>query len=170
MSVFHGNDLRKPSGARKRRLRDKKLFELGRPATNTQIAKEEEERKSIRVHSGTTKVRLKNALYANVYNPETKETKKAKILTEKENKANRNYARMNVLTKGAIIETEAGFAKITSRPGQSGVVNAITTEYVEVKKTTKRRAKAAKAKAKAQKPEKIEEQPAPEAQTAEATA
>ncbi|MGC8940910.1 MAG: 30S ribosomal protein S8e, partial [Candidatus Nanoarchaeia archaeon] len=32
---------------------------------------------------------------------------------------------MNVLTKGAIIETEDGLAKITSRPSRDGIVNAI---------------------------------------------
>jgi small subunit ribosomal protein S8e len=29
------------------------------------------------------------------------------------------------MTKGAIIETEMGKAKVTSRPGQDGVVNAV---------------------------------------------
>ena len=42
-----------------------------------------------------------------------------------ENKANKDFVRMNILTKGAIIETDLGKAKITSRPGQSGSINAI---------------------------------------------
>ena len=29
------------------------------------------------------------------------------------------------MTKGTIVQTEAGSARITSRPGQDGVVNAI---------------------------------------------
>jgi small subunit ribosomal protein S8e len=32
---------------------------------------------------------------------------------------------MNVITKGAIIETEDGLAKVTSKPSKDGVVNAV---------------------------------------------
>jgi small subunit ribosomal protein S8e len=51
--------------------------------------------------------------------------KKSKIKLVKENPANRNFARMNVITKGAIIETEDGMARVTSRPSRDGTVNAI---------------------------------------------
>ncbi|MGC8851015.1 MAG: 30S ribosomal protein S8e, partial [Candidatus Micrarchaeia archaeon] len=34
-------------------------------------------------------------------------------------------SRENIVTKGAIIETELGKAKVTSRPGQHGIVNAV---------------------------------------------
>ncbi|RLF79472.1 30S ribosomal protein S8e, partial [Thermococci archaeon] len=39
--------------------------------------------------------------------------------------ANRQYVRRNIITKGAIIQTEIGKAIVTSRPGQDGVVNAV---------------------------------------------
>ena len=42
-----------------------------------------------------------------------------------ENKANPNYVRRNIITKGAIVETSAGKAKVTSRPGQDGVINGV---------------------------------------------
>jgi small subunit ribosomal protein S8e len=32
---------------------------------------------------------------------------------------------MNVMTRGAIIETEDGMAKVTSRPSRDGMVNAV---------------------------------------------
>ncbi|MEM2874135.1 MAG: 30S ribosomal protein S8e [Candidatus Nanoarchaeia archaeon] len=51
--------------------------------------------------------------------------KKSKIKFVRENSANRHFVRMNVLTKGAIIETEDGLAKVTSRPSRDGTVNAI---------------------------------------------
>jgi len=41
------------------------------------------------------------------------------------NPANINYVRRNLLTKGAIITTDLGRARIVSRPGQDGVVNAV---------------------------------------------
>jgi small subunit ribosomal protein S8e len=36
------------------------------------------------------------------------------------------------MTRGAVVQTEIGLAKITSRPGQDGVVNAVlvTSEKV----------------------------------------
>jgi small subunit ribosomal protein S8e len=45
-----------------------------------------------------------------------------------ENPANPHYVRRNIITKGAVIKTELGNAKVTSRPGQDGVVNAALIE------------------------------------------
>jgi small subunit ribosomal protein S8e len=42
-----------------------------------------------------------------------------------ENVANPNYVRRNLLTRGAVIRTETGRARIISRPGQDGVINAV---------------------------------------------
>jgi small subunit ribosomal protein S8e len=42
-----------------------------------------------------------------------------------ENPANPHYVRRNILTKGAIVETEFGKARIISRPGQHGVINGV---------------------------------------------
>ncbi|MEK6949175.1 MAG: 30S ribosomal protein S8e, partial [Nanoarchaeota archaeon] len=47
------------------------------------------------------------------------------IKTISGNPANRHFVRRNIMTKGAIIETEKGKARITSRPGQDGAVNAV---------------------------------------------
>jgi small subunit ribosomal protein S8e len=48
-----------------------------------------------------------------------------KILRFESNEASKDLNRRHILTKGAIIETELGTAKITSRPGQHGVLNAV---------------------------------------------
>ena len=63
--------------------------------------------------------------YANVYDPSQKKTVKAEILKVESNPSNRDYDRRGVITKGAIIVTKLGKAKITSRPGQEGIINAI---------------------------------------------
>jgi small subunit ribosomal protein S8e len=42
----------------------------------------------------------------------------------KSNPANPFFARRNITTKGAVVETEIGDAVVTSRPGQDGLVNA----------------------------------------------
>jgi len=36
--------------------------------------------------------------------------------------------RRNIITKGAVIKTEKGPARVTSRPGQHGIINAILLE------------------------------------------
>jgi small subunit ribosomal protein S8e len=41
------------------------------------------------------------------------------------NPANKDYERRGVITKGALLETEIGIAKVISRPGQDGVINAV---------------------------------------------
>ncbi len=64
--------------------------------------------------------------FANVSDPSGK-TGKSKILRVKKSPANRDYERRGVITKGAVIETEAGEAVVTSRPTDDGVVNAVLT-------------------------------------------
>jgi len=123
MAVSHARDLRKPSGGRKRRSADKKKAELGSLPTNTIIGEPEKEHK--RAYGGNHKIKLKYVNKANVFDPKTKKHQVVELKTERENPANRNFARMNVLTKGAIVDTELGPVKILSRPGQHGVVNAV---------------------------------------------
>ncbi len=127
MSYYQGNDLKKPSGGKKRRHRKKRKYELGRPPTETRLG-EKDARKIIRVRGGNIKVRLKSAQYANVVIPGENKASKVKILAVVETPANTEYARRNIITKGTIVRTEIGLAKVTSRPGQDGVVNAILTK------------------------------------------
>ena len=49
----------------------------------------------------------------------------ARNVANRGNSANPNYVRRNIITKGAIVETPEGNAKVTSRPGQDGVINGI---------------------------------------------
>ena len=125
MSYYQGNDLKKPSGGKKRRHRKvKRKYELGRPPAETTLA-HSDVRKIQRVRGGNIKVKLRRAAYANVTDPETGKTRKVRILRVIDSKANPDYTRRNIIVKGAIIETELGRAVVTSRPGQDGVVNAI---------------------------------------------
>ncbi|WP_297506712.1 30S ribosomal protein S8e [Thermococcus sp.] len=123
MAIWQGRSLKKPSGGRIVLARKKRKRELGREPANTRVVEDVEKRKIIRTFGGNRKVRLVGALYANVF--ENGKGKKVKILNVVENPANRQYARRNIITKGAIIETEIGKAIVTSRPGQDGVVNAV---------------------------------------------
>lgn len=64
--------------------------------------------------------------FANVSDPKGK-VMRSKILRVKRSPANRDYERRGVITKGAVLETEAGEAVVTSRPTADGVVNAVLT-------------------------------------------
>jgi small subunit ribosomal protein S8e len=68
---------------------------------------------------------------ANVSDPSTGKTEKVEIVRVVRNPANVDYNRRGVITKGTIIETPLGTARITSRPGQDGIVNAILTPKEE---------------------------------------
>ncbi len=104
--------------------RNKKKYELGSYSTKTKVS-EEDQRKEVSRKGGVLKTRLKKASKANLLDPKKNSYTIAKITGVKNNPANRNYARESVVTKGAIIETDKGDAKVTSRPGQDGVVNAV---------------------------------------------
>ena len=54
--------------------------------------------------------------------------KNAKIKNVIETPANRFLARQNILVKGALIETDLGKAKITNRPSQENIVQAVLVE------------------------------------------
>jgi len=104
-------------------LKKKKFAQLGRDPTLTKIG--EKKVKSLRVRGGNEKKILYTDKMINVYDPKTKKYSKVEIKTVVENPANRHYVRRNILTKGTIVDTSLGKAKITSRPGQEAVLNGI---------------------------------------------
>ena len=53
---------------------------------------------------------------------------KVEIKNVVETPSNRFLARQNILTKGTIVETELGKAKITNRPSQEPIINGILIE------------------------------------------
>ena len=73
---------------------------------------------------GNFKVKLFATSFINVTDPNTNTTSKVKILKFESNLASKDFNRRHILTKGAVVETELGKAKITSRPRQHGVLNA----------------------------------------------
>ncbi|MEM3713032.1 MAG: 30S ribosomal protein S8e [Thermoproteota archaeon] len=123
MSIYHGDLFkRKNTGGKKNPYRSKRKYEMGRPPILTKIG-DENETKKVRTRGGGLKVRVVQAAYANVA-VEKDKVVKAKIIDVVDNPANREFARMKVITKGAIIKTEVGNAIVTSKPGSDGVINA----------------------------------------------
>ena len=114
---------RKATGGRRKAYRGSRAYEKSRYAIES--VKGENKIVTRNVRGGGLKKGLKSAEYANVVDPSTKKTEKTIILKVIKNPANRDYERRGVITKGSILETEKGKAKVSSRPGQDGVVNAI---------------------------------------------
>ena len=123
MVQWHWNlHKRKRTGGRRLIWRGKRRFERGGIPTETELGKTKI--KLEKGKGGITKARLLKGQWANIYDPENKKVVKSKITEVIENKASREYSRRGVITKGAIIKTEAGKAVVVSRPGQNGLINA----------------------------------------------
>ena len=123
MALWQGKSKRKPTGGRLSAHRSKKRSEIGNELQQAKIG--ELTRKVARSRGGTRKNRLLRTDIASVTDPKSGKSYSSKILAVIENAANPNYVRQNIITKGSIIGTEKGNAKVTSRPGQHGVVNAV---------------------------------------------
>ncbi|BAW31596.1 MAG TPA: 30S ribosomal protein S8e [Methanothermobacter sp.] len=123
MAIWQGKSNRKPTGGRLKKNRGKRKYELGREAAETRIG--ERKMRTIRTRGGNRKLRLVTDTQINVVDPDTNKVEVAEILNVIENRANPHFVRRNIITKGAIVETSKGIARVTSRPGQHGILNGI---------------------------------------------
>jgi small subunit ribosomal protein S8e len=124
MSVWHGSlRKRKLTGGRKRVYRVKRKYEQGSFPAETTLG--EPKRRSTRGYGGNIKVKVLSDKFASVTDPKSGKTQKTEILRVVRNAANVDYDRRGVITKGAEIETSLGLARVTSRPGGDGVINAV---------------------------------------------
>jgi small subunit ribosomal protein S8e len=124
MSVWHGSlHKRKLTGGRKRPYRSKRKFEKGSFPAETTLG--EPKTRVVRGKGGIVKLKALSVKFASVTDPKTWKTEKTEILRVVKNPANVDYNRRGVITKGAEVETTLGRARVTSRPGKDGVVNAV---------------------------------------------
>ena len=130
MVQYHKQPKTKASGTggKKRSLRDKILAHFGGFFSRTHFNKDakQEVRETRRTKGGSAKQAGKLVLFATVASKSG--VKKAKILNVAQSPDNPHHARENIVTRGAIIETDLGTARVTSRPGQHGVINAVLVE------------------------------------------
>lgn len=119
--TFQGNSRRNRTGGRNRPNRKKRKHELGNEPTESTV--DDQVLRTVDVRGGGTKTRVLAEDHANLV--DAGETDRVAIEGVEENPANPNYARRDIVTKGAVIATSEGRARVTSRPGQDGVVNAV---------------------------------------------
>ena len=130
MAKWHGISRRKASGGRLKRpsrYRGKRKTEI---SSENQFAfvGDKDARKLYRKTAGSQTVRVLSVKNINVNKPKEGKTVRAKITNVVRNDADTNYVRRNIVTKGAIVETDLGQVRVTSRPGMHGVVSGILLE------------------------------------------
>ena|SRR5579863_2497449 len=123
MGIWQGRSRRKRTGGRLRPIRKKRRFEIGRELQHATLGAGTVKR--YRVRGANEKLRILTATTVNVFDPSTRKMQVAKIVTVRENPANANYVQRNIITRGAILETELGLVQVRSRPGQDGVLNGV---------------------------------------------
>jgi small subunit ribosomal protein S8e len=123
MAIWQGKSVRKLTGARTKSNRNKRKMEFGRDPAETKIG--DRKIKKIRTKGGQEKIRLTNDQKINVVDPNNNKVQVADILSVVENQANTHFVRRNIITKGAVVDTSLGKVKVTSRPGQHGIINGI---------------------------------------------
>ena len=111
---------RKISGGKYHANRKSRLYE--RQTQEKHVILGEIKRKTIRRRGGEHISVMLRADIANISDGKT--IKSAQIKNVLETPQNKFLARQNRLTKGAIIETSLGKARITNRPTREGMINA----------------------------------------------
>ncbi len=112
----------KITGGRRYPLRTRRKYEIDRYSVETISGQQVTVVRKVR--GKNRKTALKTTDFVNLAVPGAK-VKKVKILKVLKNPSNNDYERRGVISKGAILETEAGQCRVVSRPGQDGTVNAI---------------------------------------------
>ncbi|MFQ5497260.1 MAG: 30S ribosomal protein S8e [Nitrosopumilus sp.] len=112
----------KTTGGRRHPLRIRRKYETDRypnePINGAQVTV------TRRIRGNNKKTALKSIDFVNLATGDVK-VKKTKILKVLENATNNDYKRRGIITKGAILETQEGKCRVVSKPGQTGIVNAI---------------------------------------------
>ena len=96
---------------------------MGRTPTETLMG--ETKRQTVDSRGKVKKTPALKIQFVNVTDPAKGTTFRAEIQDVESNPANMDYQRRKVITRGTIIKTTKGRAKVTNRPGQDGILNAI---------------------------------------------
>ncbi len=115
---------RKASGGKYRHDQPKKLKHEAKPPTHTTIG--ERKLRVKRRRGGKESYVTVRDETVNVTDGD--EAYQAQIEDVAENPASRHFARRNIITKGAILETDEGKVRVTNRPGQEGTINGVSVD------------------------------------------
>ncbi|MFB6209066.1 MAG: 30S ribosomal protein S8e [Candidatus Nanohaloarchaea archaeon] len=119
MAVWQKRSRRKKTGGKTRRYRKSKKHQLGSVFSEPEKGEKRIEKR--RTRGGNSKNVVKRTEKINL--ARDGEVEQVEIESVEDNPANPNFVRRSLLTKGTIVNTPDGKARITSRPGQDGLVN-----------------------------------------------
>jgi len=106
--------------------KSKSLSNRGGTFSKTTIDSKEKMYKE-KARGGNSKIKIIKS--AQVVISDGSSTKKGKLLNVIENSADKHFVRQKVITKGTVITAEIDGkevkAKVTSRPGQAGIISAV---------------------------------------------
>lgn len=107
--------------------RKKRKYNLGGQAAETTIGTEK--KRAVRMKGGATKVKLILSEYVNAI--VDGKNVKCRIIDLVKNPANKDFTRRRIITKGAVLKVSTPEGReikvrVTSRPGQEGVLNAVS--------------------------------------------
>ncbi len=126
MALWQGNSRRKPTGGRLIRAQKKRRSEIAREHIDAHVGVHTQ--KLVRTKGANQKIKVLTTDKINVTDAKTGKTKVAALTNVVENTANIHYVRRNIITKGAVVDTDAGKVRVTSRPGQHGALNGVLVE------------------------------------------
>ena len=112
----------KTTGGRRHPLRIRRKYETDRYPNEAVVGAQITITRNVR--GKNRKTALKAVDFVNLAAGDAK-VKKTKILKVLENSTNNDYQRRGIITKGAILETQEGRCRVVSKPGQTGIVNAV---------------------------------------------
>ena len=112
----------KTTGGRRHPLRIRRKYESDRYPNEAVTGSQVTITRTVR--GKNRKTALKSVDFVNMSAGDAK-VKKSRIVKVLDNATNNDYKRRGIITKGAILETEDGMCRVVSRPGQTGIANAI---------------------------------------------
>lgn len=117
--------LRKPSGGRLVANRKGRQYAKVNDPVMPKIG--ETKRRSARTIGGNIKFQVIQGDKITVHDKQNKASV-ATIESVVENAADRNFQIRNIFNKGAVVKTDKGLVRITSRPGQTGSLSGVLVE------------------------------------------
>jgi small subunit ribosomal protein S8e len=111
----------KITGGRRHPLRSRRKYELDRFPNEAVIGNQVTVTRKVRGKNIKSAIKTIDSVNLAI----DSKIKKVKIIKVLENATNNDYQRRGIISKGAVLETEAGKCRVVSRPGQHGAVNAI---------------------------------------------
>ncbi|TFH29035.1 MAG: 30S ribosomal protein S8e [Promethearchaeota archaeon] len=126
MVQYQERSRRLSTGGKIKRAHKKRKNRMGRNPIETKIGSER--KKIVRTRGANIKIKAYASNMINVTDRVANITSRVAIKGLEKNTASVDYQRRSILTKGAIVDTELGMVRISSRPGQTGQINGVLQE------------------------------------------